>query len=134
MAAEKHSQLRRKSSGPRAIERIAAEDGRYAPQAFYFVYDALDHKLGRTGKVRHLTAEKLLEGIRELALARFGLMARVVLGQWGVSRTDDFGEIVFLLVDHGLLFKEESDSKEDFKDVYDFREAFDEAYRVPGHF
>ena len=135
MAAKKHSQLRRKVTRSVAIERVAVEDGRYPPQAFHFVNEALDHmdrRLRQRGERRHLTAEELLEGVRRLALERFGLMARVVLEQWGVSRTEDIGEIVFLLVEHELLFKDDRDSKEDFKDVYDFRTVFDDAYRVPG--
>jgi len=55
-----------------------------------------------------------------------------VLEQWGVSRTENVGEIVYLLVEHGLLFREEEDRKEDFEDIYDFRDAFDDSYRVPG--
>ena len=129
---EKHSQVRPKKGRPAAIERIAAQDGRYLPQAFYFVRQALDYKLHQLGEFRHLGAEELLDGICRLALERFGLMARVVLEQWGVSSTGDFGEIVYLLIEHGLLFKSAEDSKEDFKGVYDFRQAFDESYRVPG--
>jgi len=134
MAGKKHSQLRRKSRRPVDIERIASEDGRYMPQAFYFVQEALGYKLRRMGEVRHLAGSELLEGVRELALERFGLMARVVFEQWGVSRTDDFGEIVFLLIKHEQLFKEDRDSKDDFKDVYDFRDALDDSYVVPGTF
>ncbi len=130
--AEKHSQARSTTGPPISVERIAAEDGRYMPQAYYFVHEALAYELRRLGEHRHLTAEELLDGIRQLALERFGLMARVVLEQWGVKRTRDFGEIVYLLIAHGLLFRTEKDSKDDFKDVYDFREAFDESYQVPG--
>lgn len=130
--AEKHFQARSTTGPPVSVERIAAEDGRYMPQAYYFVHEALAYELRRLGEHRHLTAEELLDGIRQLALARFGLMARVVLEQWGVKRTRDFGEIVYLLIAHGLLFRTEKDNKDDFKDVYDFREAFDESYQVPG--
>jgi uncharacterized repeat protein (TIGR04138 family) len=110
---------------------MAAEDGRYHPQAFYFVYEALEHKLHQLGERRHLTAEELLDGLRLLALDRFGLLARTVLEQWGVSRTEDVGEMVYLLIEHGLLFKTEKDTKEEFKDVFDFRQAFDDSYQVP---
>jgi len=130
--AKKHSQVRRKKARPADIRRIAREDGRYLPQAFYFVYEGLDYKLRQLGERRHLAAEELLDGVRRLALRRFGLLARVVLEQWGVSRTEDFGEIVYLLIEHGLLFKQDRDSKADFKDVYDFRQVFDDAYQVPG--
>jgi len=130
--AKKHSQLRRRTARSADIQRLAREDGRYLPQAFYFVYEGMDYKLRHLGEFRHLTAAELLDAIRELALRRFGLLARVVLEQWGVSRTDDFGEIVYLLIEHGLLFRDDQDSKGDFKDVYSFREVFDDTYRVPG--
>jgi uncharacterized repeat protein (TIGR04138 family) len=128
---EKRSQVRPRTGGHVTIEQMAAEDGRYHPQAFDFVYKALEHKLRQLGERRHLTAEELLDGLRQLALERFGLLARTVLEQWGVSRTEDVGEMVYLLIEHGLLFKTEKDSKEEFKDVFDFRQAFDDSYRVP---
>ena len=128
---EKRSQVRPRAGGHVTIEQMAAEDGRYHPQAFYFVYEALEHKLRRLGERRHLSAEELLDGLRQLALERFGLLARTVLEQWGVGRTEDVGEMVYLLIEHGLLFKTEKDSKEEFKDVFDFRQAFDESYQVP---
>ena len=129
---EKHSQVRSRTSPAITVERIAAEDGRYSPQAFYFVHQALDYRLRQLGEHRHLSAEELLDGLRGLALECFGLMARTVLEQWGVSRTEDVGEIVYLLIEHGLLFREDEDGKEDFEDVYDFRDAFDDSYQVPG--
>jgi len=130
--SEKRSQVRSRTGRPITIERIAAEDGRYMPQAYYFVHEALEYKLRQLGQVRHLAGEELLDGIRQLALERFGLMARVVLEQWGVSCTGDFGEIVFLMIEHDRLFKTDEDSKEEFRGVYAFRQAFDESYEVPG--
>jgi uncharacterized repeat protein (TIGR04138 family) len=129
--AEKRSQVRPRTGGHISIEQMAAEDGRYHPQAFYFVYEGLEHKLRQLGERRHLTAEELLDGLRQLALEQFGLLARTVLEQWGVSRTEDVGEMVYLLIEHGLLFRTEKDSKEEFKDVFDFRQAFDDSYQVP---
>jgi uncharacterized repeat protein (TIGR04138 family) len=38
------------------------------------------------------------------------------------------GEIVFLLVDHGVLSKQETDRREDFADVYSFEEVFESEY------
>ena len=134
MASKKHSQLRRKRARHVDFDRIAIEDGRYMPEALYFVQEALDYKLRQVGEVRHLSGGELLDGIRELALECFGLMARVVFEQWGVSRTEDFGEIVFLLIEREQLFRDEGDSKDDFKGVYDFRDALDNSYRVPGRF
>jgi len=82
-------------------------------------------KLGRQG---HVTGRELLAGIRDLARERFGVSARMVLEHWGVKATEDFGEIVFSLVATGILGKTESDSKDDFRAVYDFREVFDREF------
>ena len=48
----------------------------------------------------------------------------MVFEHWGVKSTEDFGEIVFNMVNENLLYKTEGDSKEDFKGFYDFEEAF----------
>jgi len=81
------------------------------------------------GKVRHVTGRELLEGIRAYATESFGFLARTVLAEWGVSRTQDFGDIVFNLVEAGLLSRTEKDTKSDFADVYDFAEAFEAEFR-----
>jgi uncharacterized repeat protein (TIGR04138 family) len=130
--AKQKPKVREQLSRRVTIERIAAEDGRYLPDAFYFVYEALDHKLRQLGEVRHLRAGELLDGFRSLAHERFGLMARVVLEHWGVNRTDDVGEIVYLLIENGLLFKTDEDSKSEFQGVFEFRRTFDDSYDIAG--
>ena len=82
-------------------------------------------KLRRQG---HVTGQELLDGIRWLAKREFGPMAKTVFESWGVSKTGDFGDIVFSLVEEGILGKNDRDSKEDFKDVYDFDDAFVKQY------
>jgi uncharacterized repeat protein (TIGR04138 family) len=77
------------------------------------------------GPVFHVTGRELLEGIRRYAMKHFGLMARTVFETWGLHKTDDFGEIVFKLVDAGLMRKTEADTREDFRQVYDFAQAFE---------
>ena len=73
---------------------------------------------------RHLSGRELLEGIRALALDMFGPLAPLVFRHWGVHTTDDWGEIVFLLVEQGVLKRTEEDSRTDFAGVYDFSVAF----------
>lgn len=112
-----------------SIEQIVEQDPRYKPEAYAFLFAALSYTQAKFTKPRHVTGGELLEGIRELALERYGKMAKTVFEHWGVSKTDDFGEIVFNLVDAGLLGKTEEDKKEDFKDVYSFEDAFEKGYR-----
>jgi uncharacterized repeat protein (TIGR04138 family) len=73
----------------------------------------------------HVSGQELLEGVRLLAIEQFGCLAETVLATWGVHGTEDFGEIVFNLVEFDLMGKQESDTKEDFRSVYDFQEVFD---------
>ena len=96
--------------------------------AYEFVSDAVtyaSHVVYATGS--HVTGGELLEAIRRLARERYGVLAREVFESWGVRTTEDFGTIVFLLVEEGLLGKTEEDSIEDFRDVYSFEEAFRES-------
>jgi uncharacterized repeat protein (TIGR04138 family) len=75
---------------------------------------------------RHVTGQELCFAIQQYAVDRFGLLARSVLAHWGIHRTGDFGEIVFNLIGIGQMRKTDSDRREDFDDVYDFAEAFNE--------
>jgi len=121
----------------RRIEALAAEDARYALAAYHFVFDCLDFVLEREAVERgtrvpadsHVSISQLLDGLRAYALQEYGPLARLVLERWGVYRTEDFGEIVFALVSHGLLNKQESDRLGDFRNGFNFREAFDKAWR-----
>jgi uncharacterized repeat protein (TIGR04138 family) len=114
-----------------AIEKVHQQDPRYAQDAYYFVREALDfsmklYKKPQHGaaKDRHVTGQELLEGIRQYALQQFGPLALTVLEYWGIRRCEDFGEIVFNMVEIGILGKTERDSRKDFSGGYDFREAF----------
>ena len=79
---------------------------------------------------RHVSGADLCEGLRELALHRWGMLARTVLTRWNVRRTLDFGRIVFALVDSGWMQSTADDSLEDFREVFDFKSAFDTEYRI----
>ncbi len=112
------------------VDLIRKEDSRFAKGAYHFVRQALDHtirhhdKSGRKRATRHVSGQELLEGIREYALEQYGPMARTLFAEWGITECRHFGEIVFQLVDYGVLGKTEDDRLEDFCDGYDFHEAF----------
>jgi len=111
------------------FEKIRAKDPRFHRDAYIFVKEALDHtqnticKDGK-GKPRHISGQELLEGIRQLALTQFGPMAMTVFEEWGIRSCQDFGDIVFNMVEIELLAKTEKDSRSDFEGGYDFHEAF----------
>jgi len=109
---------------------LLEDDPRYHAEAYNFVYEALDYTLKQVVEIdarepRHVSGNELLEGIRQLSIGQFGCLVQSVFETWGVRKTDDFGEIVFNLVAHDLMGKQESDSPEDFKEVYDFGDVFD---------
>lgn len=117
------------------IALIRRRDRRYARNAYYFVLDALDYtieSLGRhraVGEARHVGGREVLEGARELAASQFGPMAQIVFERWGISRSEDIGELVFNLIDIGLLSRRPEDSRLDFVDGFDFGHAFEQKYR-----
>lgn len=110
------------------IENIITRDPRYKANAYTFVMSALEHTVSSLPQTRHVSGRELLEGIRKFAIQQFGPMAKEVLNFWGVQTTMDFGHIVFSLVEEGLLSKNDEDSVEDFRDVYDFKKVFEEDY------
>jgi uncharacterized repeat protein (TIGR04138 family) len=112
------------------IEKIIAGDGQYKFEAYSFVMAALHYTVSKLEKPRHVTGEELLGGVRQYALEQFGPMTRTVLNYWGICETEDFGKIVFALVDAGILRKQPQDKIEDFRNVFRFEEAFDEGYKI----
>jgi uncharacterized repeat protein (TIGR04138 family) len=125
------------------LAEVVRRDPRYAYEAYEFVFQGLNFTqkmLGRvppeegehveTDEKHHVSGPQLLEGIRQLALSEFGLMARTVFHMWGIHRTDDFGEIVFNLVSGGLMSKTDEDNRADFRGIYDFDEALVQGYRI----
>ncbi len=110
------------------MERLRERHPRFHETAYLFVLSALHHVIERLSEPRHISGRELAEGIRDLALERFGPMARTVLEYWGIRTTRDFGDMVFALVDCGVLIKQDDDSPEDFEDLFDFEDAFDRDY------
>ncbi|MBN2490202.1 MAG: hypothetical protein JXQ29_05080 [Planctomycetes bacterium] len=118
----------------RKLREIVARDPRFKVDAYEFVFRALDYTMERLDRrnrpdeeSRHISGPELLEGIREYAVQQFGYLARFVFERWGVRTTEDFGEIVFNLVDDELLRKRPEDTREDFRGVYDLAQALDRA-------
>ena len=80
---------------------------------------------------RHVSGEDLCWGLRDLAVKRWGRMARTVLRRWSITETLDFGKIVFLMVDNKVLQKQPDDRLDDFEHVFEFSTVFDQAYEIP---
>ena len=118
------------------LDQILENDDRYHKDAYYFIREGLDytqHKLYQEAKgkeSRHISGQELTNGLRQYAIDNFGPMTKALLNEWGVNSTEDFGEIVFNLVENNLLAKTENDSREDFANGFDFDEAFVEPFKV----
>ncbi len=138
------------------VIQLLQEDPRYQLEAYQFVREALSFAqevmlmggekkgtapkkdAGITGPLtgeaieaeHHLTGQQLCDAIRQYALEQFGFMAQIVLKNWGVTSTSDFGEIVYNLIKIGFMKKSHTDRREDFDNVYDFDEAFRQQFQI----
>ncbi len=112
-----------------ALESVVGSDPRYQRDGYIFLRDALDFTTKHQKKikgvsVRHVSGPELLDGVRRYALKEFGPMVMTVFDSWGIRSCADIGHMVFNLIGAGVFGKTEQDSIEDFKNVYDFEEAF----------
>jgi uncharacterized repeat protein (TIGR04138 family) len=115
------------------VEKIRARDPRFARAAYFFLRESLDFtqkivSKENRGTLRHVSGQELLEGIRQFALQQFGPMTVTVFEEWGVKNSRDFGEIVFNMVEIGLLAKTQNDTRDDFQNGYDFTDAFQKPF------
>jgi uncharacterized repeat protein (TIGR04138 family) len=109
----------------KSLEEIAQQDGRYSPRAVRFVYEGLGYTVRKlAGQPGHVTGQMLCEGLRQLALEKWGRLSLLVFNSWQVKSTRDLGEIVYLLIRHKWMKSQPTDSIDDFNDVYDFKTVF----------
>lgn len=122
---------------------VVARIGPYPQAAYAFLQEGLratvrqvhEERAADTGLAgaavgEHVSGQQLCLGLRDHAIEQFGLLAPAVLAHWNIHRTEDFGRMVFGLIDAGLMSKTPQDSPEDFRSVYDFAEAFDREHVV----
>ena len=112
-----------------AVAAIIKSDPRFQPGAYFLVREALDFTVDRLakgcqGEKRHVTGRELLNGFRDYAVQEYGPMAWTLLEDWGIKTCRNIGEIVFLFIEHGVFGKQDSDSLDDFSEIYTFEEAF----------
>jgi uncharacterized repeat protein (TIGR04138 family) len=110
------------------MDRLRAIEPRFQEGAYLFVLAALEFSQTRLPERRHISGGELAGSCRDLALERFGVMARMVLEHWNIRCTRDIGDVVFALVELGLLISQPTDSKDDFQDLFDFDHAFERDY------
>jgi uncharacterized repeat protein (TIGR04138 family) len=121
----------------KSLQEIVDEVGLYPIEAFLFLQEGLGYAVEQVhGPMtdakanRHITGPQLCEGLRKYAQTKWGMLAEVVLERWGITCTFDFGRIVFALIDAEHMAKTETDTIEDFRNVYDFKTAFEGSYQI----
>ncbi|MGA1194706.1 MAG: Minf_1886 family protein [Kiritimatiellia bacterium] len=124
----------KKSNFHETVEHLALENPKFDSNVYFFMREALDFTIKMLekpadGAARHVTGGELLDGIRKYALQEFGPITKTVLNRWGIERCEDFGEIVFIMVEKGVLGKTDEDRQEDFTGGYDFETAFCKPFR-----
>jgi uncharacterized repeat protein (TIGR04138 family) len=111
------------------IEQIAREDGRYSINGIRFVYEGLGYTAKKVAnEPKHVSGQILCEGLRKLAVEKWGPLSLLVLNTWGIQSTRDFGEIVWLMIKNEWMSAQPSDSIDDFDDVYDFKTVFKDRF------
>ena len=121
-----------------AMRDLLAEDKRYKIEAYQFIREALQYahenlasdveeevKASEKLTPRHVTGQQLCEACRLYAIEQYGYLAMIVLANWGIRSTSDFGELVYNLIRIEQMRKSDADRREDFDDVYDFKDAFE---------
>ena len=111
-----------------AVKAVIARDDRFQLGAYYFLKDALDFTVKRAmdnngGQQRHVTASELLIGLRDLALQEFGPMASTMISEWGITQCTDIGIMVFQLIEEGAFGKQDSDTPEDFTNIFSLQQT-----------
>ncbi len=110
------------------LDQLQERNPRFHARSYEFVMQALHSVIQSLDEPRHISGRELTEGVRELAIGQYGLLAKAVLEHWGIHGTEDVGRVVFAMVEQGLLIKEDDDQLEDFADLFDFEEAFETDY------
>lgn len=112
------------------LEKIAQEDGRFSTNAIRFVYEGLGYTAKKiVAEPGHVNGQALCTGLKELAIEKWGRLVKLVLENWGVKTTRDFGEIVYLMIRHKWMSAQPNDSIDDFNDVYDFQTVFKDEFQ-----
>ena len=107
---------------------IVAKDKRYDARAYALLMDVVNYLSGEEGK--HVPGEDVIDEFRDRALDQFGPLTYTVLTEWGLSSTEDIGEMMFNLVESKRIGRDENDSADAFASGYDFKEAFLDPYQT----
>jgi uncharacterized repeat protein (TIGR04138 family) len=127
------------------LKEIMDQAGGYSPACFGFIRDGLAHtvemvhgnpaeqtilELGLVEDSRHVCGHELCIGLKDYAIERYGMLAKSVLNKWGIHYTRDFGNIIFAMVEAGLMRTTDDDRIDDFDSIYEFDDVFADPART----
>ena len=113
----------------RLFEEIAKAGRAVQRSAYAFVYEGLAYTVKHiTHEPRHVSGQVLSEGLRRMAIEKYGRLAKLVLNSWGLKTTRDFGQIVYSLIEQEWMSTQASDTIDDFNGVYDFQTVFKDQF------
>lgn len=116
---------------PVHLKEILAKDNRYSASAYQFVLFSLQCLVSSFKEPRHVTGQELCLSIKETAFGAFGPLARMVFNEWGLRKTQDFGNVVYNMIEVGAMGRQPADNLSDFDDVFDFCELDDYEIVIP---
>lgn len=123
----------RVSQFDKVVEQIYARDPRIEKAAYHYLRETMDFTTDKAkedgAENNHVSATELLLGFRDYSLNQFGPMAATIFDEWNLTQCSDIGDMVFALIDSGIFSKQESDTQEDFTEVFTFHEAFVKPFR-----
>lgn len=106
------------------LKQLAKEDTRYPAESYKFLLHCLGVVQTRKEK-KQVSGQDLCFVFKEAGCHYFGFLARTVFDHWGIKRTEDIGNIVYNLIGAGIMKKQKSDKRSDFKNVFNFNELDD---------
>ena len=101
------------------INEILSGDRTYSREAYLLI-------TGCVLRGRHARAREILEILRTRVREEYGGFASMVLEGWGLRHARDVGEVVYRLIDAGILCAAEDDRQEEFDIDFELAPSFRE--------
>jgi len=100
------------------ILNVSQKYDKYPAGAYVFIFEVLDWITISLQK-KHMTGGELALAAYAYSIERYGLLARPVWEQLNLKSSEDLGQVVFHLVEEGLMGRQDSDKPEDFNGIFD---------------
>lgn len=113
-----------------ALQALQQQYPEYDSKVYGFTLMALQKVVEDIGEKRHLQAAELANGVVELAHDEFGPLASEVLQSWGLETTEDLGEVVFAMVETGIMGARKEDRQADFEELFDLHQRLQQEYEI----